>query len=67
MTNKFWIVWSSLKGKPMVSHDTMAGAVEEAQRLCKKEGVEFFIMEAVGSVVQREIPVEFMPIHTNQH
>jgi len=51
----------------MVSHDTMAGAVEEAQRLCKKEGVEFFIMEAVGSVVQREIPVEFMPIHTNQH
>lgn len=62
MIDKYWLVHNEGRGYPSKKHDSMADAVEEATRLCKKEGSYIIILEAVGMVVPKEMPTEFIPI-----
>ncbi len=46
--DKFWMVWSPLKGVPIVMHDSNFTAEEEAGRLAKKHPeATFYILESI--------------------
>lgn len=50
-TSRFWVVWNPERKAPMVRHESLLRANDEAKRLCAKHpGERFYVMEA-GIVV----------------
>lgn len=40
-------------------HETREQAIEEAERLCKKEKVPFYVLEVIGEVQIADVPVKW--------
>jgi len=68
LTNtEFWMVMRSEQCNgydtmPTKRHETEAAAIEEAKRLAKKEGCEFFVLKAIGYVELPEPPVSYIKL-----
>lgn len=54
--NTFWLVWSPDGHNPQHRHATDTLAKQEAERLARSNpGKEFFVLEALGSVVKSDL------------
>ena len=63
MSDKFWAVWRKTGGgAPQKRHDTKEEAVEEAGRLVKQTGADYYILEVTGIVRPTYAPVEHVEI-----
>jgi len=63
MSDKFWAVWRKTGGgAPQKRHDTKEEAVEEAGRLVKQTGEDYYILEVTGIVRPTYAPVEHVEI-----
>jgi len=60
--NKFWVCWIPGRGVPTRCQDEKARAIEEAERLAKKEGVRCHVLELVGYVDKPEIPYKYTEV-----
>jgi hypothetical protein len=59
---RFWLVArNEFRLVTEVRHTTEAAAVQEATRLCRRESVEFLVLECVGVCRSVVTPVEYTP------
>lgn len=63
MSNKFWAIWRVGGNAPSKPHNSLQESIDEATRLVKKGSGEFYILEVIGIVKPKEIPVEFEYIY----
>ena len=55
---KFWMVIGDRKQSAVQHrHETLESARIEAERLCRKENMTFFVLEAVQYVTTADVPV----------
>jgi len=59
---KFWMVIREGNHSTSREHETRELAIEEAKRLCKKEGDKFFILEAVAAVFPEIPPIKVLDL-----
>ena len=59
---KFWMVHGGYKTHGVVRHESLDLAVGEAQRLCQKHGVEFYVLEAVKIIRTSKPPIEVIDL-----
>jgi hypothetical protein len=53
----FYLVWNTIAGKPVVRHETLEKAREEARRLAQNNPcIEFFVLRAIEGITYREDP-----------
>ena len=57
---KFWMCYNRDRGKPTTEHLTLDEAKIEAERLCRKEGKRIAVLECIGYVKEREVPIDFV-------
>jgi hypothetical protein len=63
MSDKFWAVWrKNGGGAPNKKHETKADALIEAQRLATQTNEQYFILECIGVVSPKVVPVEYTEI-----
>ena len=56
---KFWMCFVPGRNSPTVQHETLQQAENEAERLCRKTGLDVYILEAVqGASPPISPPVE---------
>ncbi len=57
---KFWMVLKNTgRYEPLIKHETKELAIEEADRLCRKENKKMFILETIGFVEPAPIPTTY--------
>jgi hypothetical protein len=60
---KFWAVWRKNGGStPTARHQSKQGAIDEASRLCRKEGEQYYVLEVIGIVSLESVPTIFTAI-----
>ena len=60
MSDKFWAVWRKTGGgAPQKRHETKEDALLEAQRLATQTNEQYFVLEAIGIVAPKVVPVEY--------
>lgn len=59
---KFWMVLKEGTSLSSRMHETKGAAIEEAKRLCKKDGNRFYVLEAVTVVFPQTPPIMFMEL-----
>jgi len=58
---KFWMVIREKEGAgTFIRHDTITDATNEAERLCKKEGGTFYVLEVVGAYMPETPPIKWV-------
>lgn len=62
MDKKFWAVWKENGHPPTKAHETFEDAIAEATRLIAGNGGRFYILEVIGIVGRKEMPVEYTVI-----
>lgn len=63
MNDKFWAVWrQSGGGATSRKHETKEDALKEAQRLAAHTNEAYFVLEVIGIVAPKQVPVEFTEI-----
>jgi len=58
---KFWMCWIPRGGRPVRQHETLEDAKTEGERLSRKEGDNVAILECIGYVRPKEVPIDFVP------
>lgn len=63
---EFWMVYVSGRSGPTQRHATYESAKDEAKRLCRKAGVEAFVLRAEAVVRPVEPPIEVVRMEARE-